>query len=97
MSGIWSSLSCQGGGKRPKAGAQTLLGEAEDSGRLCGHPVFLQGSVCLAVQGPAEAVYFCRAWPGMCMIYVFFFLKTQGSIIKDLCDYSDLLMKGLPF
>lgn len=51
MSGIWSSLLCQGGGKRPKAGAQTLLGEAEDSGRLCGHLVLLQGSVCLCCAG----------------------------------------------
>lgn len=96
MSGIWSSLSCQGGGKRPKAGAQTLLGEAEDSGRLCGHPVFLQGSVCLCCAGTRRGCVFLSCLAGnvhdLC-----FFLKTQGSIIKDLCDYSDLLMKGLPF
>lgn len=30
------------------------------------------------------------------MFFFFFLKKTQGSIIKDLCDYSDLLMKGLP-
>lgn len=35
-----------------------------------------------AVQGPAEAVDFCHGWPGMCMIYVFFFL-TQGFVIKE--------------
>lgn len=39
---------------------------------------FSRDLFAFAVQGPAEAVYFCRAWPGMCMIYVFFFKKPKA-------------------
>lgn len=79
----------------PKAGAQALLREAEDSGRLCGHQCCSRDLFAFAVQGPAAAMYFCHAWPGMCMIYGFFL--TQGFIIKKLCDQRGPVMKGLPF
>lgn len=54
----------------PRAGAQALL-------RTVAICVDIQccsrGLLAFAVQGPAEAVYFCHGWPGMCMIYGFSF------------------------
>lgn len=65
--------------KAPQAGAWALLRTVAicvDT-QCCSRDLF-----AFAVQGPAEAVYFCHGWPGMCMIYVFFFL-TRGFVIKE--------------
>lgn len=56
-------------------------GSAEDSGHLCGHPVLLQGSVCLCCAGTCRGCVFL-SWLARNVHDLCFFL-TRGFVIKE--------------